>query len=109
MNHNTPQDKSGSHDESGTYINGIDAFVADIKDRITFLLDDNNIDELSAYEREQLVARYYGLLLRALSSRDQVTTAGRIDTHQDELAAIVKHRRVPDLTYKEVTEDDQDD
>ncbi len=79
MNHNTPHDESGSHDESGyllprqgAYNNRFDGLMASIEDRITFLLDDNRIDELSAYEREQLLVKYYGLLLRLLPLHGKV-------------------------------------
>ena len=66
---------NSSHDDSenpppgqeGTCKDRIDVLVARIENHITLLLEGISIDELSAYEREQLATKYCGLLLRLLT------------------------------------------
>ncbi len=67
MDQNTLQDKS-EHlpPRQGTYHKRIDAFITRIEDQITLLLEGISIDELSAYERLQLAAKFCGLHLRLL-------------------------------------------
>jgi hypothetical protein len=67
MNNNMSHDESEyPPSEQGTYKDRIDVLVARIEDHITLLLEGISIDELSAYEREQLATKYCGLLLRLL-------------------------------------------
>ncbi len=66
MDHNTP------HDKSGAYNNRIDAHIARLEDLITHLLEGFCVDELSAYQREQLALKYRGLLLRLLRLQQKV-------------------------------------
>jgi hypothetical protein len=68
MDNNTPYDESENPSPGqDTYNNRIDVLVARIEDHITLLLEGISIDELSAYEREQLATKYCGLLVRLLT------------------------------------------
>ncbi len=80
MHNNTPYDESGlpapqagsPPPRQGTYHKRIDASIARIEDCITLLLEGINIDELSAYERLQLAAKFDGLHLRLLPLLEKV-------------------------------------
>src|SRR5579864_3962774 len=64
MDHNTPHDESEYLSPRQSAYNRLHAHIARMDDRITLLLEGNRIDELSANQREQLAARYEGILLR---------------------------------------------
>ena len=107
MDQNMLRDKS-EHlpPRQGTYHKRIDAFITRIEDRITLLLEDISIDELSAYERLQLAAKFDGLLLRLLPLLEKVE-ADEIERQSKDYPrySILGERK---LMPGEILEDDED-
>ncbi len=97
MNNNMSNDESeNSPSGQSTCKERIDALLARIEDHITLLHEGRRIDELSAKEIEQSIARYYDVCMRLLTLRVKVE-ADEPKSYSVKHPDVFEHRRAQDI------------